>query len=164
MPDERIIQQVSGILGMNDISFRTDESKQSFLVPTGSAGVFINFDDWGDSTVVGLRSIVLEQVDGSDERRLPILEAVNEKNRHVPLGCFYYDPDAGYVVFDHYILGDDLQASELMGALSAVGSIADQVDDELREAIGSGVRAIDVWNAAEANASEPEGVGPVVDA
>jgi T3SS (YopN, CesT) and YbjN peptide-binding chaperone 1 len=163
MPDERIIQQVSGILGMNNIPFRTDESQSSFLVPSGSAGVFISFVDFGESTLVALRSVVLEQVDGSGERKLKTLEALNEKNRTVPFGCFYFDPDAGFVVYDYHLLGDQLQAEELMNALTAIAMTADRVDDEIRDAIGSGVRATDVWNAAQGNSSEPESVGPVVE-
>lgn len=163
MPDERIIQQVSGILGMNNINFSTDESKGTFLVPSGSAGVFINFNDWDERTIVSLRSIVLEQVDGSGERRQKILEALNEQNQTVPFGCFYFVPDAGSVVLDYQLLGNQLQADELINALIAVASKADQVDDELREAVGSGVRAIDLWNAAQEAASEPAGVGAVVD-
>jgi hypothetical protein len=50
-----------------------------------------------------------------------------------------------------------------MNALVTLGSMADEVDDELREAIGSGVRATDVWTAAEGEASEAAGVGPVVE-
>jgi len=163
MPDERVIQQVSGILSMNNVNFRTDESMTSFLVPSGSTGVFISFVDMGELTVVSLRAILLDQVDGDGERRQTILEALNEKNRTAPFGCFYFVADDGHIVFDYQLLGDELQAQELMAALSAIASIADQADDELREAIGSGVRAVDAWNAAQADASDPAGVGPVVE-
>ena len=163
MPDERIVQQVSGILGMSNVKFMTSPDQQGFLVPSGSAGVFISFVDWGGSTLVGLRSVVLAQVDSSEERRQKVLEAINEKNRQVAFGCFYLEADQGWVVYDYHLLGDQLQAQELMTALTAIASTADQVDDELRDAIGSGVRALDVWKEAEGNASEPEGVGPVVD-
>lgn len=63
MPDQRIIEQVNGILAMNNINFLTHENKRSFLVPSGSAGVYVDFVDWGDGTVVTLNSPVLEQVD-----------------------------------------------------------------------------------------------------
>jgi hypothetical protein len=163
VPDERVIQQVGGILGMNDIAFKTDENKQTFLVSKGSAGVFISFAEMGDSNIIVLRAVVLEQVDGSGERKQKILEALNEQNRRIAFGCFSFDPDNGFVVLDHALLGDQLQGQELLHALFAIASTADDSDDELREAIGSGVRATDVWNAAEAQASEPEGVGPVVE-
>jgi hypothetical protein len=163
VPDERVIQQVGGILGMNDIAFKTDANKETFLVAKGSAGVFISFAEMGDSNIIVLRAVVLEQVDGSGERRQKILEALNEKNRRIPFGCFSFDPDNGFVVLDHALLGDQLQGQELLHALFAIASTADDLDDELREAIGSGVRATDAWNAAEAQASESGGVGPVVE-
>ena len=163
MPDERIIQQVSGILSMNEVQFRTDESKQSFLVPTGSAGVMIGFLGEGEHTIVSLRAFVLAEVDGSDERRQKILEALNDKNRTAMFGCFYFDPDGGLVILDYQLLGAHLQAPEFMSALSFIASTADEVDDELREAIGSGVRAIDMWNAAMGDASDQVAAGPVVE-
>jgi hypothetical protein len=163
VPDERIIQQVSGILSMNDVPFQTSGDKQSFLVPMGSAGVMVSFVDHGEHTLVGLRAIVLEQVDSSGERKQTILEALNEKNKSAFLGTFYFDAERGLVVFDHHLLGDDLQSGELVFALALVGTIADTVDDELREAIGSGVRASDAWNAAQVGATDPQGVGPVVE-
>jgi hypothetical protein len=162
VPDERVIQQVNGILSMNEVPFSIGESKRTFLVPRGSAGVYISFDDLGESTVVSLRSLVLAQVDGSGERRLKILEALNEKNRRIPFGCFYFDPDDGFVILDYQLLGDHLQAPELMLALGFVSSMADHVDDELREAIGSGVRAADTWKEA-LGATDPVGAGPVVE-
>jgi hypothetical protein len=163
VPDERVIQQVNGILSMNDIAFRTGDTKQNFLVPMGSAGVFITFTEQGESTIVSLRAFVLAEVDGSGERRQKILEALNEKNRQALFGCFYFDPDGGFVIVDYQLLGDHLQAPELMNALGVLASMADTLDDELREAIGSGVRAIDTWNVAMGDASDPVGAGPVVE-
>jgi hypothetical protein len=69
------------------------------------------------------------------------------------------------VIVDYHLLGDQLQAPELLNALGMLCATSDAADDELREAIGSGRVATDVWNAAEAAASEPAGVGvgPVVE-
>lgn len=163
MPDERIIQQVNGILSMNDVPFQTGEDKQSFLVSSGSAAVIIDFGDFGDSTIVTLRAIVLEQVDGSDERRQAILEALNEKNRTIPFGCFYFDPDRNCVVLDYQLLADNLQEQEVLKALVAITASADRLDDELREAIGSGARAADGRNASQEATSDPSDAGPVVE-
>ena len=61
MPDERVIQQVYGILSMNKVEFRTDDTGKSFLVPYGSAGVFVDFRDWGDGqTLVNMHAFVLD--------------------------------------------------------------------------------------------------------
>jgi hypothetical protein len=167
MPDERVIQQVDGILGMNDVTFTTLENKRSFLVQYGSAGVFIDFFPWGDSgdsTVVNLHAAVLEQVDSSGERKQKILEAMNAKNGSVAFARFHFDEEQSTITLEYHLLGDQLESRELMNGLSVVAVLADQVDDELREAIGSGVRAEDVWNRAQEDATKPGASGPVVDA
>jgi hypothetical protein len=66
------------------------------------------------------------------------------------------------VVLDYHLLGDHLQGDELMNAVGAIAFTADAVDEELREAIGSGVRAIDVWEAAMGEAGGAGDDNPVV--
>ena len=165
MPEDRVIQQVYGILSMNKVEFRTDDTGKSFLVPYGSAGVFVDFRDWSDGqTLVNLHAFVLDQVDVADERRLKILEELNEVNKANYLGKVYLDVDAKTIVLEHDLLGNDLDAGELMGALRTVAMMADDLDDSLREAIGTGRSAKAAWDEANAQAHSPEGTGPVVSA
>jgi type III secretion system-like peptide-binding chaperone len=165
VPDERVIQQVYGILSMNKVEFRTDDAGKSFLVPYGSAGVFVDFRDWSDGqTLLNVHAFVLDQVDVAAERRLKILEELNEVNKANYLGKVYLDVDAKTIVLEHDLLGNDLDADELMGALRTVASMADDLDDRLREAIGTGRSAKAAWDEANAQAQTPEGTGPVVSA
>lgn len=164
MPDERVIEQVYGILGMNDITFTPHENKQSFFVPYGSAGVVIDFFDWGESTVINLHAAVLEKVDSSGKRMQKILEAMNEKNGSTAFARFHFDKAQGTINLGYHLLGNELESPELMNALSVVAQLADQVDDELRESVGSGVRAEDVWNLAQEDATKPGPSGPIVEA
>jgi Putative bacterial sensory transduction regulator len=165
VPDDRVIQQVYGILSMNKVEFRTDESGKSFLVPYGSAGVFVDFRDWSDGqTLVNLHAFVLDQVDVADERRLKILEELNEVNKANYLGKVYLDVDTTTIVLEHDLLGNDLDADELMGALRTLATMADDLDDRLRQAIGTGRSAKAAWDEANAQAQSPEGTGPVVSA
>jgi T3SS (YopN, CesT) and YbjN peptide-binding chaperone 1 len=165
VPDERVVQQVYGILSMNKVEFRTDDTGKSFLVPYGSAGVFVDFRDWSDGqTLVNMHAFVLDQVDVADERRLRILEELNEVNRANYLGKVYLDVDAKTIVLEHDLLGNDLDADEVMGALRTVATMADDLDDRLREAIGTGRSAKAAWDEANTQAQTPEGTGPVVSA
>ena len=159
MPDERVIQQVSGILGMNNVKFQVDDSKQALMAGFGSSAILVSFVDYHESTLVSLRAIVLTQVDSGDEHREKILEALNERNKSAFFGTFYLVPEEGSIVVDHHLFGDELQEPELMHALMALANAADTGDDELRQAIGSGVRAIDGLQAASAT----EEAGPVVE-
>ena len=163
MPDERVVQQVYGILSMNKVEFRTTDDGKSFLVPYGSAGVFVDFRDWGDGgTLVNMHAFVLEEVDSSGDRRLKILEELNDFNKRTYMGKAYLDADAGMIVLEHDLLGDRLDGPELMGALGLLVSTADELDDQLVAAIGTGRRAKDAWDAANADAKAPDGSGPTV--
>jgi hypothetical protein len=165
VPDERVIQQVYGILSMNKVEFKTDAAGTSFLVPYGSAGVFVDFRDWSDGqTLIHLHAVVLEQVDAGDERRPKILEELNEVNKTTYVGKVYLDPDAKTIVLEHDLLGNDLDADELMGVLRTLATLADDLDDKLRTAIGTGRSAREAWDEANAQAQSPEGTGPVVSA
>ena len=165
MPDERVIQQVYGILSMNKVEFRTDDEGKSFLVPYGSAGVFVDFRDWADGqTLVNLHAFVLDEVDAADERRLQILDELNEINKSTYVGKVYLDVEAKTIVLEHDLLGNDLDADELMGALRTLASTADELDDRLRLTLGTGRTAKAAWDEANEQAQSPEGTGPVVSA
>lgn len=146
MPNERIIQQVHGILAREDIRFALSDDRNSFFVPVphGSAAVLIDFHHWGrDQTMISLRSDVLVDVRTTDDNRLQILEHLNALNQGSLYGRFYLDADGSTVVLRHDLLGDYLQAGELINALYTVGLLADQADDQLMHEFGTGVRASD---------------------
>ena len=72
--------------------------------------------------------------------------------------------EAKSIVLEHDLLGNDLDADELMGALRTLASMADDLDDKLRTAIGTGRSAQESWNEAHDQAQTPTGTGPVVSA
>jgi len=165
VPDERVVQQVYGILSMTKGEFGTDDTGKSFLVTYGTSGVYVDFRDWADGqTLVNLHAFVLDEVDVADERRLKILEELNEVNKSTYVGKVYLDVEAKTIVLEHDLLGNDLDADELMGALRTLASTADELDDRLRTAIGTGRSAQESWNDAHDQAQTPEGTGPVVSA
>ena len=164
MPDQRVIEQVVGIFGMNNVTYRMHENKRSLLVPFGSTGVFVDFVDFNESTVIGLRSYVLQNVDATGERRAKILEELNELNKRVRFGKFYFDFDTNMVLLEYDLFAEDLQAPEIMGAVAVIANLADSSDDDLTQKLGSGVRAKDAWDAEQGKATEGTGTGtgPVV--
>ena len=165
MPDQRVIQQVYGILSMNKINFAQNDNQQSFMAGFGSAAVFIDFRDWfNNGTLINLHAPVLEQVDSSGDRKLQILEELNEVNKTTFMGKVYLDADGGMIVLEHDILGDHLDNDEFMDALRVVASMADDLDDKLREKLGTGRRAQEAWAEAQGEAKPEDGTGPVVQA
>jgi len=93
--------------------------------------------------MISLRSEVLVDVEVTEESRLQILEHLNALNQSSLFGRFYLDADRSTIVLRHDLLGDELQADELINALYTVGLLADQTDDELMHEIGTGIRASD---------------------
>lgn len=144
--NKRIIEQVHGILARDTIRFALSDDRNSFLVPVprGSAVVLIDFHAWGlGQTMISLRSDVLIDVEVTDENRLQILEHMNALNQASLFGRFYLDADRSTVVLRHDLLGDELQAEELINALYTVGLLADETDDDLMREFGTGRRAAD---------------------
>lgn len=142
-----IIDQVHGILAGERVRFMVGEDGRRFHVPVpqGSAAVDIDFEPWGRSqTLVRLRTRVLEEVDVDAKNRLEVLEHVNSLNQSTLFGRFYLDADRSTIMLEHELLGTDLDASELINALYTMGLVADQTDDDLQRALGTGRRAVEV--------------------
>lgn len=147
VPNPRVIEQVHGILARADIRFALSDDRNRYLVPVpqGSAVVEIEFHPWARAqTMISLRSDVLVDVEMTEENRLEVLEHLNALNQTSLFGRFHLDADRTTVVLQHDLLGDQLQAEELINALYTVGLLADQADDELLRELGSGARASDV--------------------
>ena len=148
----RVVDQVHGILAGRRIEFDVGTDGRSFRVPVpgGSAAVEIEFEEpGGERTVVRLRSHVLEALDVGPENRLEILEHLNALNQSALFGRFFLDVDRSTIVLEHELLGDDMSEDELFNALYTVGLTADQTDDDLQRALGTGRRAVELEAAAD---------------
>lgn len=146
MPNERVIQQVHGILARAEIRFALSDDRLRYQVPVpgGSAVVLIDFHPWGrEQTMISLRSEILVDVHVTELNRLQVLEHLNALNQTSLFGRFHLDADGTTVILEHDLLGDELQADELINALYTVGMLADQADDQLLLEFGSGTRAAD---------------------
>src|SRR6187397_1833983 len=127
MPNERVIEQVHGILARAEIRFVLSDDRRRYLVPVpgGSAVVLIDFHPWGrEQTMISLRSEVLVDVVVTEENRLQVLEHLNAYNQTSLFGRFHLDADGTTVILQHDLLGDELQAEELINALYTVGVLA----------------------------------------
>ncbi len=143
----KIIEQVHGILAGERVAFdvSADGRRFNLPVPDGSAAVEIDFEILPrGANVIRLRALVLRDVQVDADNRLEILEHLNALNQTALFGRFYLDADRASIVLQHELLGDDLDAGELLNAVTAVGASADQTDDELQQLLGTGVRAIEM--------------------
>ena len=79
----------------------------------------------------------------TDEEEFRLLRSLNERNRTLPYGKFFFDAAAGEIHVEYELLGDELQDAEFVNALTTVARLADDHDDVLMDEVGHGRRAAD---------------------
>jgi Putative bacterial sensory transduction regulator len=109
----------------------------------GSARLTIVVRRIGESSVMRFSACVVDAVSVSGDGEVRLLRSLNERNRTLPYGKFFFDPTAGEIHLEYELLGDDLQDSEFMNALTTVARLADDHDDVLVRELGHGRRAAD---------------------
>jgi hypothetical protein len=155
---ERVVEQVHGILGIGGVPFSMNDDRMSFLVLSGSARMIIAFRHWNDSTVVSVRAVVLDEVDSSGDRLLQLYERLNALNEERFFGKLYFQKP-GAIMLEYDLLGDELDAKELLHALATISAMADELDESLSAELGTGVKAEEMAKRAQG-----AGDGPVVPA
>lgn len=138
--EQPAIEQVRLILQARGIRYEENRGN-SLTIQYGSAEAQIGFRRTGDATVIALSSIVLDEVVLDSDRELHLLRSLNDRNRRLPFGKFFLDGERGELVVEYEILGEDLSEVELMTALVAVASLADDHDDLIQDEFDTGRRA-----------------------
>lgn len=152
IPKQRVMHQVRGILAEANIAVERSTQGGAYRFWVGSAFVEVDFYDWHDGqTVVSLQADVLVNLDLDRQGLGTAYEHINALNHMSKFGKFYVDPDRQAIVLEHDLLGDELDASELLNAVSTVGEHADRSDDRLRDLLGTGDRAADLGRVASAS-------------
>ena len=119
------------------------EAEDRLSVDYGSARLAILARATGESAVMRVSACVLDEIRVSDEDEFRLLRSLNERNRTVPYGKFFFDKTDGEIHVEYELLGDDLQESEFMNALMLVARLADDHDDVLLDELRHGRRAAD---------------------
>ena len=140
------IEQVAGILVREDLKFQMAPDGEGYRLLFGSAAVFISFMPWRDGVSITVSSPVLQDIDATDPGAAAALNRLNELNLNHRFLKFVFDDGALMAIYD--LLGDRLQAAELLNAVYVVAAAADHLDDELIDEIG-GKRFEDVLDEIE---------------
>jgi hypothetical protein len=126
---EKVHQQVVQVLTDAKVPF--GEKAGRVYIRQGSAAVFIKVTSWLDEhTSVELVCPVLRDV--------ALRPALFEKLDQINKGLFFgkvYTHDGG-VWLGHNLLGDRLDAEELLSAVGLMSRAADRIDDELKAEFG----------------------------
>lgn len=140
------IEQVAGILVREELKFQTAPDGEGYRLLFGSTAVFIAFSPWRDGVSITVSAPILQDIDPSSPGAATLLNRLNELNMNHRFLKFVYDDGALIAVYD--LLGDRLQAAELLNAVYIVAAAADHLDDELIDEIG-GKRFEDVLEEIE---------------
>lgn len=141
--DERpVSDEVQVILSQRDIAFSV-EAGPTLRIPHGSAEIVVHFDDLAGGQTIRLQAVVLDAVELDGDRELESLRALNDRNSRLRFGKFFWDRDARSIILEYDLLGEFLQAEELLNAVNQVARTADQHDDLLLGELGTGRRAVD---------------------
>jgi len=138
MDVETSIAQVARILTEEGLRFQTAQDGSSYRLLFGSAAVFIDFQAWqDDSVVITLHSPVLQDIDGESVGAAQALNILNDLNRQFFFVKFIYGDGTLFAEYD--LLGETLQAGELVNGIFEVAGAADRLDDQLAEQLGGKV-------------------------
>ena len=140
------IEQVAGILVREELKFQTAPDGAGYRLLFGSTAVFINFMTWRDGVSITVSAPILQDIDPGAPGAAIALNRLNELNMNHRFIKFVFDEGALMAIYD--LLGDRLQAAELLNAVYVVAAAADHLDDELIDEIG-GKRFEDVMEEIE---------------
>jgi hypothetical protein len=95
----------------------------------------------GARSIVSLSSEVLSECHIPEGGHLRALRSLNDRNRSLSFGKFFYDAESRTIVLRYDLLAEHMQDEELLHALFAVAQTADDHDDLLQSELGTGLRA-----------------------
>jgi hypothetical protein len=150
------IEQVAGILLREEFKFDTAVDGRSYRLLFGTAGVFIHFSVWNETSVaIKVHSPVVQDIDPESPGGAEALNLLNGLNQgHI---FVKFRMVGGTLIAEYDLLGDHLQAAELRNALLVVAAAADGLDDDLADRLG-GKRfdmKLEEWNLEQEQDEHP---------
>ena len=130
------IEQVAGILHRAELKFETRPDGKAYrLLFVGGDAVFIDFNRRAeDSVMITVSSPALQEIEADGIGAAIVLNRLNElNNSHRFLKYVYADET---LVVAHDLLGDSLQAGELLHAVFGVAGAARELVEELQPEVG----------------------------
>jgi len=124
------IEQVAGILIREDLDFATHQDGDSYRLLFNDDAVFISFTPWGrDRVRIALVCPAVQGIEPETAGHVAALARANELNQDHGFVKWVLDGDTLSAVHD--LLGDHLQAGELLNAVYTLAHTVNMVADEL---------------------------------
>ena len=130
------IEQVAGILHRAELKFDTRPDGKAYrLLFVGGEAVFIDFDRWGDDSVlITVSSPALDDIEADSIGAAIALNRLNELNGSHRFVKYLLADGTLMVATD--LLGDTLQAGELLNVVFGVAGAAREVVEQLQPEVG----------------------------
>ncbi|MDQ4144163.1 MAG: YbjN domain-containing protein [Actinomycetota bacterium] len=146
---EEAAGRASEIMQAERIPFESYEGGRLLRVRRGSATVFVEVAQRPDGVVLHLSAPVLQQVEVDGvEGTLALLQEVNAFNASQSFGRFIHHMDSATISLDYELLADEMHPTPLVHALDTIARTADEADDVLQRALGTGRRTDEVATTA----------------
>lgn len=120
-----------------------EDGDGEIVVRQGSSLVTVSVIAAEDELITVIRAAVLDRLDVRQAHERGVLHHLNALNCRLHLGMFCLYEEARTIVLEHQILGKSPDPRGLLLAITSLAQTADDADDGLRKALGSGRRGGD---------------------
>lgn len=159
MDVQQVLEQVAGIMHRERLHFDVRPDGRGYCVPFPGAAVFVEVGRWRDGVMVTVTAPVLQEIGEDGPGAAAALNALNPLNRgHRFLKFLFIDGD---LIVAGDLLGDTLQAGELLNLVHGTAAAAGEVAASLAEETGG--LTYDQWVEAEEARATMEADEPAAD-
>lgn len=152
MHPEQAADFVREILVRNNLEFATRDDGLGHRIRAGVTAVDVTFPPWGeDDSIVIVSAVLLEDLE--EDVAAKALESINRLNCDRYFGKFCLRENV--ISIEHVMLASQMQADELMSALSVIANTANQSVEELQRELGG-----KTWGQVQEAKQDGDGLEP----
>jgi type III secretion system-like peptide-binding chaperone len=139
-----LVTRVVDALANAGLEVDVSQDGARFRVRRGSAAIHGELAEIDGELAVRLVAPLLSDVAGETSRTCRVLEELNRLSQTVPLVRFTYDAEERAVLMLHDVFIGDRPPEDVVLTVVRMGIAADEFDDRLQVALGTGLRLADV--------------------
>lgn len=136
---EALRNKIQTYLRQKNLSYEV-KPNGSLWIRQGSTLLIVDALMWNERTLVRLTAPVALNISKITPE---LTRFLLEKNHQLLFGKFSLDPEEKAVLYEHVLLGDDLDVEELFVAVATIALAADQNDEQVAKMAG-GKRVADL--------------------
>lgn len=147
---KQLVEQALDELRSQGIVVESSPDGDLHRVRFGSAAVFLEAAGGAAPTRILLTAPVLQDIeDENGSRPRAIVAELNEANAVLGRGRFVYQPQSRAIFLRKELITGHVVVDELVATIRAVGDAADRYDDDLKQRLGTGRTAAEIFEVQE---------------